>query len=96
MNSPTSMRHGPVPLAAAATVVLVAERHAGLQQPNARAVHVLVFVDQDMIVQALELGGDLRAGLEQLDRQGNQIAEVHGIAIPFQVLVEFVDAGVLG
>ncbi len=70
--------------------VLAAEQ---LEQPVLRVVRVLVLVDEDVAERLLPALAGLREALEHLDREHEQVVEVHRVRPEHPPLVERVDVG---
>ncbi len=60
---------------------VLAVRADRLDQSDAAAVDVLVFVDQHMVVGALDACLDCGVSLEQADRHRHQVAEVDAVGV---------------
>ena len=64
-----------------------------VQQAHAAAVHVLILIDQDVIILRLQRCADRRIFLEQLHRQGDEVAEVDAMRVALELFIGRVDTG---
>jgi hypothetical protein len=68
--------------------VLAAKR---AQQPHAAAVHILVFVDQDVVVGVAESVPDRFIVLQEQYWHANEVAEIDRLPVALDALIQVVD-----